>query len=64
MKCKDCQYFNVICQPMGHYESGQARCLKHDLVVDFFSTQKLNKLTCVEEDENEMQKLHKSIHRI
>ena len=35
---------------MGNYDSGMAKCKKHDLVVDYFSKQKLNKLTCVEEE--------------
>ena len=47
--CKDCEYFKVICQPMGHYEAGQAECKKHNMIVDFLSTQKLNRLICVEE---------------
>ena len=51
MKCTECEYFKVLFQPMGKYDSGQAKCEKHDLVVDFFSRQKLGKLTCIEESE-------------
>lgn len=51
MKCTECEYFKVLFPPMGKYDSGQAKCKKHDLVVDFFSKQKLNKLTCIEESE-------------
>jgi hypothetical protein len=48
-KCKDCEHFHIICQPMEHYEAGQAECKKHNLITDFFSTQKINRLTCIEE---------------
>lgn len=51
MNCIECENFKILCQPMGKYDSGQAKCKKHDLVVDFFSKQKLNKLTCIEESE-------------
>ena len=48
-KCKDCEHFHIICQPMEHYEAGQAECRKYNLITDFFSTQKINRLTCIEE---------------
>lgn len=48
-KCKDCDHFHIICQPMEHYEAGQAECRKYNLITDFFSTQKINRLTCIEE---------------
>lgn len=50
MKCIQCKYFKIICQPLGKYECGIARCEKHDLVVDWFSKQKLNKLVCKEKE--------------
>lgn len=48
-KCINCEHFKVLYPPMGNYDNGQAKCEKHDLVVDYFSKQKLNRLTCVEE---------------
>ena len=54
-KCSECEHFEIQYPPMGFYDSGMAKCEKHDLVVDYFGKQKLNKLTCVEED-FEMQK--------
>lgn len=49
MKCKKCKHFKVVYQPMMPYDSGLAKCEKHDLVCDFTSERKLNRLTCVEE---------------
>lgn len=49
-KCSECKHFEIQYPPMGNYDSGMAKCKKHDLVVDYFSKQKLNKLTCVEEE--------------
>lgn len=49
MKCNQCEHFKILYPPMGKYDSGQAKCEKHDLVVDFFSKQKLNQLTCIKE---------------
>lgn len=50
--CKECEHFKVICQPMEHYEPGQAECKKHNLIVDFFNERKLNRLSCVEKNVN------------
>lgn len=47
-KCTECEHFRIICQPMQHYEAGQAVCKKHNLITDFFSKRKLNKMTCIE----------------
>ena len=52
MKCSECEYFKILHKPFG-YECGSAKCKKYDLVVDFISKQKLDKLTCVKENENE-----------
>lgn len=49
MKCIECEHFQIVCQPMGKYDAGMAKCKKHDLVVDFMSKQKLNKLVCIEQ---------------
>lgn len=48
-KCMNCEHFKILYPPMEHYDSGMAKCNKHDLVVDYFSKQKLNKLTCIDE---------------
>lgn len=48
--CKDCEYFKIKYEPNGHYDSGQAVCKKHDMVVDYISKRTLNNLTCVEEE--------------
>lgn len=58
-KCSECEYFEIQYPPMGNYDSGMAKCKKHDLVVDYFSKQKLNKLTCVEEDFKMQKKAYK-----
>lgn len=49
-KCSECEHFKILYPPMGMYDSGMAKCEKHDLVVGYFSKQKLNNLTCVEEE--------------
>lgn len=51
MKCIQYEHFKILYPPMGKYDNGRAKCKKHDLVVDFFSKQKLNKLTCIEDSE-------------
>lgn len=52
MKCKDCEHFEIGYPPMMPYDSGLAVCKKHNLVCDYTSNRKLNRLTCVEEAEN------------
>ena len=51
--CKDCKHFGIAYEPIKDIYFGLARCLKHDLVVNFMSHRELNRLTCVEEKENE-----------
>ena len=55
MKCRNCEHFHVRYQPLkvgGEcYDSGMAECKKYDLVVDFTSTRKLNRLECVDDGE-------------
>lgn len=55
MQCTKCEYFKVVQNPLkgekGLMDTGMARCTKHDLVVDFVSTQHINRLTCVEDKE-------------
>lgn len=52
--CKDCPCFRIKYEPLrcgGQlWDFGQAECKKHDLVVDFASHRKLNRLECVEND--------------
>lgn len=52
MKCMECPHFHIKYGPIKHgkeiWDTGLAKCEKHDLVVDFLSKQKLNKLTCVD----------------
>lgn len=58
-KCSECEHFKILYPPMGMYDSGMAKCEKHDLVTDYFSKQKLNNLTCVEEDFEMKKKAYK-----
>ena len=57
MKCKDCEWFKVAYMPLrvgrDVFDSGRAVCEKHDLVCDFNSANKLNRLECVERGESE-----------
>lgn len=46
--CKDCEHFKITEEPDG-WNWGRAVCQKHDLVVDFRSRRKINRLTCVED---------------
>ena len=48
--CKDCQYFKISYEPQrigGQLvDFGQARCDKYNLVTDFVTHKKFEKLTC------------------
>lgn len=52
MKCVDCSYFLIAYEPIkadgGYWDFGRAECKKYDLVTDFYSRSKLNKLECVD----------------
>lgn len=52
-RCKNCKDFHIRQKPLklgrDCYDCGLAECKRYDLVVDFTSTQKLNRLTCVED---------------
>lgn len=55
-RCVGCESFRILYEPIkdpqgGCWDSGLARCDKHDLVCDFTSARKLNRLVCVEEQE-------------
>lgn len=51
-KCKDCPHFHLGYKPMMPYETGVARCDKHNLIVEYADMHKINRLTCWEEKEN------------
>ena len=52
-RCKNCKDFHIRQKPLklgrDCYDCGLAECKRYDLVVDFTITQKLNRLTCVED---------------
>ena len=55
MKCMECPHFHIMYGPIRvercTCDTGLAKCEKYDLVVDFLSERKLNRLTCVDEME-------------
>lgn len=68
MKCMDCPHFRIQQEPIraiggGYWDLGLAKCLKHDLIVDFSNHGKLKKLECVrpEDESNELPKIDKVI---
>lgn len=59
MNCKTCEYFHIRQHPIkanggSYWDLGLAECKKHNAYVTFGTTRKLNKLTCIEEDNNEL----------
>lgn len=56
MKCKECEFFKITSQPMMPYDSGHALCKKYNLVCDFNSQRKINRLICVKESDPELAK--------
>ena len=58
MKCWECKHFKIQYKPIGKintgiWDFGQAKCTKHDLIVDFPDNRKLKKLECIEEQKQE-----------
>lgn len=52
--CKDCEHFHIVQEPLpDHWDSGMAECKKHNLVTHFFDKRKFNRLTCIEEKNQE-----------
>ena len=51
MKCRECEHFKIVCMPDMPWNWGLARCLKHDLTVEFPNMRKINKLQCVDKSE-------------
>ena len=58
MKCWECEHFKIQYEPLrsgsGIWDFGRAKCMKHDLIVDFPNHGKLKKLECVEETKPEL----------
>ena len=56
-KCWECPHFKILYEPLHGigelYDSGRAKCKKHDLIVDFLDHRKLKKLECVEKPPKE-----------
>ena len=54
MKCKDCEYFHIIQEPLrgtgGLVDMGKVECKKYNKVIDFANNGKLNKLECMDAD--------------
>lgn len=55
MKCKDCYHFHIRQEPIRDsgsipWDLGMAECDLYNLVIDFASHRKLNKLECVENE--------------
>ena len=54
MLCKDCEHFRIKWEPQkigGRcVDWGQAECKKHDLVTDFKTHSKFEKLSCIEDE--------------
>lgn len=54
MLCKDCKHFKIEYEPYKSggvcWDTGLARCEKHDLVTDFVTHKKFETLKCIEEE--------------
>ena len=57
MLCKDCKHFKIEYEPYKSggvcWDTGLARCEKHDLVTDFITHKKFKTLKCIEEEQHE-----------
>lgn len=53
MLCKDCEHFQILCEPMKGVDFGHAVCKKHNLTTDFLSHKKFEWLKCIEDDTEE-----------
>ena len=47
MLCKNCQFFEILYEPLKDIDFGKAKCNKYDLVTDFLGHGKFNKLSCI-----------------
>jgi len=56
MRCVECEHFHNRYRPLRTdgviWDSGFAECDKYDMCIDYLSTRQLNRLECVEENEN------------
>ena len=54
MRCKDCKHFKIEYEPYKSggvcWDTGLARCMKHDLVTDFITHKKFETLECIENE--------------
>lgn len=50
MLCKDCEHFQILCEPMKDVDFGHAVCNKYHLTTDFLSHKKFEWLSCIEDD--------------
>ena len=48
-KCRECEHFHIVQQPIKGWDFGMAKCDKYNMVVDFVSMRKVNTLECVSE---------------
>ena len=51
-KCKDCEAFHIMCEPIKGFDSGQAECRKFGLITEFLDHRKLDRMECIEEKQN------------
>lgn len=59
MKCWECEHFKILYKPLGKistglWDMGKAKCMKHDLYVEFADHRKLMKLNCIEKEKPEL----------
>jgi len=59
MKCRDCEHFHIRQHPIkaeggAYWDLGLAVCEKHKAYVTFATKRKINKLICIEEENNEL----------
>jgi len=51
-KCVGCPYFEIRMEPLKGVDFGLAICKKYDLACDWITKRQLERLECIEEDEN------------
>ena len=54
MKCADCPYLKILYMPLRDnntiYDFGKAKCMKHNLYINFGYKGKFKKMNCIEEE--------------
>lgn len=57
MLCKDCEHFRIRYEPLkvgkDIWDFGMAQCDKYQMVVEFASRRKINKLKCIDDEKEE-----------